>query len=109
MLMVTTPTDPVFGFAPNSPPPRFLSSLLSSRSLQHMLLASSGFMSLLMKFEKYGIPYFAVISHIGSSPSLSHLKSLVMLYVGIGKVNGLPLASPSYMMSANAYHKLIET
>ena len=32
----------------------------------------------------------------------SQSKSFVRLYVGIGKVNTLPLASPSYMTSRNA-------
>ena len=51
-LIVTTPTDPVSGFDANSPPPRLISSRLSSRSRQHMLRTSSGFMSELTKFEK---------------------------------------------------------
>ena len=51
-LIVTTPIDPVSGFAPKSPPPLFNSSLLSRRRRQHMDLASSGDMSELTKFEK---------------------------------------------------------
>ena len=51
---------------------------------------------------KYGTPYLAVISQIGSSPSFFQSKSFVMLYVGIGKVNGLPFASPPCIISANA-------
>jgi hypothetical protein len=48
MLIVTTPMDPVKGAAPNKPPPRALSCLLSILKRQHMLRASSGSMSELM-------------------------------------------------------------
>ena len=51
--MVTTPMLPVSGFAPNKPPPLFLNSLLSNLNLQHILLASSGFISEFMKFEEF--------------------------------------------------------
>ena len=47
----------------------------------------------------------AVISHTGFSSFFSHGKSLVTLYVGIGNVNGLPVASPASMTSANAWLK----
>ena len=50
-----------------------------------MLLTSSGFMSLFMKLEKYGVPYLAVISKIFCETGESQSKSDVMLYVGIGK------------------------
>lgn len=65
--------------APNRPPPLLRSSLLSNRNLQHIERASSGFISEFIKFEKYGIPYFPVISHNKSSAGLSQLKSLVIL------------------------------
>jgi len=51
------------------------------------------------KFWKYGRPYLAVISNRAAAFSLSHGKSLVMLYVGMGKVNTRPLASPVVMTS----------
>src|SRR5690606_4854205 len=82
IFIVTTPIDPVNGFAPKSPPPRFLNSRLSRRKRQHIDRASSGFMSELTKLEKYGIPYFAVTSHSKSIFGLSQSKSLVILYVG---------------------------
>ena len=94
-LIVTTPILPVMGFAPKSPPPFLRSSLLSMRSLQHMDLTSLGSISLLTKLAKYGIPYLPVISHTLSRFLSSQLKSLPILYVGIGKVNILPSASPS--------------
>ncbi len=102
MLIVTTPTDPVSGAAANSPPIRLRSSRLSRRRRQHIERASSGFMSLLMKLAKYGMPYLAVICHIGSSSALSQSKSFPKLYVGMGNVNTRPLASPSYITSAKA-------
>ena len=46
-LLVNTPMEPVNGLLPNSPPPRFRSCEVSSRSRQHMLTASSGERSLL--------------------------------------------------------------
>ena len=58
-----------------------------------------GSSSELMKFWKYGKPYLAVMSNSSCAFSLSHGKSLVMLYVGIGKVNTRPLASPVVITS----------
>jgi len=52
ILTVTTPTDPVKGAEPKSPPPLRRSSRLSILNLQHMLLASSGFISEWMKLAK---------------------------------------------------------
>ena len=101
-LIVTTPTDPVKGLDPKSPPPLYSSSLLSILNLQHIERASSGDMSELMKFEKYGIPYFAAISQRPSIFLLSQSKSFVILYVGIGKVNTLPELSPFIITSKNA-------
>ena len=101
-LIVTTPTEPVRGFEPNNPPPLYSSSLLSILNLQHIERASSGDMSELMKFEKYGMPYFAAISHKPSIFLLSQSKSFVMLYVGIGNVNTLPELSPFIITSKNA-------
>ena len=43
------------------------------------------------------MPYLPVISHIGLRFSSSQSKSLVRLYVGMGKVNILPFESPSIM------------
>src|SRR4030042_4419276 len=100
MFNVTTPIEPVSGLAPKKPPPRFRNSRLSIRRRQHMLRTSSGFMSLFTKFEKYGTPYLAVTSKSAFDTGESHLKSLVMLYVGMGKVKTLPLASPCFMTSA---------
>ena len=60
-----------------------------------MLGSSSEF----TKFWKYGRPYLAVMSNSSWAFSLSHGKSLVMLYVGIGKVNTRPLASPVVITS----------
>ena len=79
-----------------------VSSRLSIRRRQHMLRTSSGFMSLLTKFEKYGTPYLAVTSKIACDTGESQSKSLVMLYVGIGKVKTLPFESPCRMTSAKA-------
>ena len=56
MLIVTTPIEPVSGFAPNSPPPRRCSARTSSRNRQHIDRASSGDMSELTKFAKYADP-----------------------------------------------------
>ena len=52
-----------------------------------------------MKFWKYGRPYLAVISKRASTLGPSQSKSLVMLYVGIGKVNTRPCASPVVITS----------
>ena len=101
-LIVTTPTEPVSGFEPKRPPPLYSSSRLSILNLQHIERASSGDMSEFIKFEKYGIPYFAVISHNPLSFSLFQSKSFVILYVGIGNVKTLPEASPSIITSKNA-------
>ena len=43
-----------------------------------------------------------VIFHTGSRFGLSQSKSGVILYVGMGNVNALPLASPFIMISAKA-------
>jgi len=67
-----------------------------------MDLASSGFMSEFTKLLKYGIPYLPVISQSGCSSSSSQSKSEVRLYVGMGKVKILPLASPCIISSLNA-------
>ena len=79
MLTVTTPIEPVCGLAPKSPPPRLLSSRLSSRRRQHMERASSGLMSELTKLAKYGMPYFAVTSHSFSRPGRSQSNALETL------------------------------
>ncbi len=79
MLIVMTPMEPVRGFEPKRPPPRTWSWRLSMRRRQHMLRASSGFMSELMKLEKYGTPYFAVISHRPVILGLSQSKFRVTL------------------------------
>ena len=79
MLIVTTPIEPVSGFAPNNPPPRFRSSRLSNRRRQHIERASSGSMSELTKFAKYGIPYLAVISQTASKRLSDQSKFFAML------------------------------
>ena len=79
MFIVTTPMEPVSGLEPNNPPPLFSRDLLSILSLQHIDLASSGFISEFIKLEKYGIPYLAVMSHSPSIFLSSQLKSFVML------------------------------
>ena len=77
--MVTTPTEPVCSALPNRPLPRLSSSRRSSCRRQHMERTMLGLSSELMKFWKYGRPYFAVISNSRSAFSLSHGKSGVML------------------------------
>ena len=65
-----------------------------------MLRIMCGSRSEFRKFWKYGSPYFAASSNSRSDMGLSsHWKSLVMLYVGIGKVNIRPLLSPSSITS----------
>jgi hypothetical protein len=67
-----------------------------------MDLVSSGDRSEFTKLEKYGIPYLPVIFQTISRFWFPQSKSGVIWYVGMGKVNALPLASPSIMTSANA-------
>ncbi len=54
-------------------------TIIVSSGCKHIDLASSGSISELIKLEKYGIPYLAVISQTGSSTGLFHSKSEVIL------------------------------
>jgi len=101
-LRVTTPILPVNSSEPNRPPPRLRSSLLSSCSLQHMERTSPGLRFELMKFWKYGVPYLPVILNKRCAFSLSQLKFLVRLMVGMGYEKPRPSASPSISTSRNA-------
>jgi len=102
MLTVTTPTEPVCSAEPKSPLPRLSNSRRSSCRRQHIERIIPGSNSELMKFWKYGRPYFAVISKRASVFGPSQSKSSVMLYVGIGKVKTRPRASPLVMTSMYA-------
>ena len=57
IFIVTTPTEPVSGLAPNNPPPRRANLPSIKRSRQHIDRASSGDSSLFTKFAKYKMPY----------------------------------------------------
>jgi hypothetical protein len=95
MLIVTTQILPVNGSAQNNQPHLFLISFISRDSLQHKDLVSDLSLHVDIKLAKYGIQYFHVALIIGSKHSLSQGNSLSILYVGIGKENGLHLASHS--------------
>ena len=110
--------DHVISADQNNPPHLFSNWVKSSCNLQHIDLTAPGlyasglstlvilpFLSLVtlncdpMKFWKYGIPYFAVISKSRLMSGSSHGKSSVILYVGIGNVNTDHVRSPAVYTS----------
>ena len=101
--MVTTPIDPVNSSDPKRPPPRFLSSRLSSWRRQHIDLTSPGLSSAWMRFWKYGVPYLAVISKRSLACGVLQSTFDVILYVGIGYWNPLPFASPASISSMKTW------
>ena len=80
---------------------------ISSRSklnLQHILLIVFGLIPEPIKLEKYGVPNLAVNSHSAFVLASVYVKmdSSRTLYVGIGKLNGLPRLSPLSITFMNA-------
>ena len=95
ILIVTTPTEPVLSPEPKEPS-RFLAKLsqVQTQPAAHAPHVARFHIAVDI-MEKYGVPYFAVISNSRRLFVVSdQSKSDVMEYVGIGYWNPLPLASP---------------
>ena len=100
--MDTVPIVPVFSPYANKPPV-FLNSFFALKWVPLKILrAFFCFKSPFIKFAKYGRPVFTVTSNNNFALSLFQSNFLVIAYVGIGKENIFPSASPSKMTSRKA-------
>ena len=101
-MIDTVPIVPVFSPYANKPPV-FLNSFFALKCVPLKILrAFFCFKSPLMKFAKYGSPVFTVTSSNNLAFASFQSNFFVIAYVGIGKENIFPSASPSKITSRKA-------